>query len=481
MSKKAATRKPEMYERFTDRARRVMQLANREALRFNQEFIGTEHILLGLVIEPSGVAGNVLRHFGVDLRDVRRDVERVIQKGAGRNDTKGWPRASPAKMAIEYSMEEARHLGHNYVGTEHLLLGILCQEDGAAAKLLGNYGMNVRDTRDQILAILATGYDLDPEVVSIQNEIQRITTRLEGAISKKDFEEAAVLREQQAVLIDMLTSLRERIREAHDRRKPVEEDSVSCCVRFQPGSVECIRRPEVDEAVNCLCAGSQLVLIGATGCGCTTMLGAIADKLSQINPGRQAVALLLPDFQEIETQILSLSVESLFGSLADVFLASARHILLIRALHILADRSFPVAQREAWKHLIRDLQREHRAILATSTPEGWQTLTALWPNLMSKFISIRLGPLSKSQFGQVLKERLSESASDTGKRVELHRTAISTLLSRLPEHYLRYPAQAVYLANTILKLAIRKPKNRLFVDAKVVDDALREIIHAGEP
>ena len=122
-----------MYERFTDRARRVMQLANQEAQRFNHEYIGTEHILLGLVKEGSGVGANVLKNLGVDLRKVRLEVEKLVKSGPEMVTMGKLPQTPRAKRVIEYAIEEARNLNHNYVGTEHLLLGLLRERDGVAA------------------------------------------------------------------------------------------------------------------------------------------------------------------------------------------------------------------------------------------------------------------------------------------------------------------------------------------------------------
>ena len=119
-----------MYERFTDRARKVMQLANQEAQRFNHEYIGTEHILLGLVKEGSGVAANVLKNLDVDLRKIRLEVEKLLQSGPDMVTMSRLPQTPRAKKVIEYAMEEARNLGHNYVGTEHILLGLLREEGG---------------------------------------------------------------------------------------------------------------------------------------------------------------------------------------------------------------------------------------------------------------------------------------------------------------------------------------------------------------
>src|SRR2546426_10584404 len=108
-----------MYERFTDRARKVMQLANQEAQRFNHEYIGTEHILLGLVKENSGVAANVLKNLDINLRKVRLEVEKIVQAGPDIVTVGNIPQTPRAKKVIEYSIAEARRLKHNYVGTEH--------------------------------------------------------------------------------------------------------------------------------------------------------------------------------------------------------------------------------------------------------------------------------------------------------------------------------------------------------------------------
>src|SRR5437763_6691573 len=112
-----------MYERFTDRARKVMQLANQEAQRFNHEYIGTEHILLGLIKEGQGVAGHVLKNFAIDLDTVRQEVEKIVRPGPDLVTLGKLPQTPRARSAINYAIEEARNLNHNYVGTEHLLLG----------------------------------------------------------------------------------------------------------------------------------------------------------------------------------------------------------------------------------------------------------------------------------------------------------------------------------------------------------------------
>jgi ATP-dependent Clp protease ATP-binding subunit ClpC len=148
-----------MYERFTDRARKVMQLANQEAQRFNHEYIGTEHILLGLVKEGSGVAANVLKNLDVDLRKIRHEVENIVQSGPDMVTMGKLPQTPRAKKVIEYAMEEARNLNHNYVGTEHLLLGLLREQEGVAAQVLMNLGLKLEDVREEVLNLLGHGLE----------------------------------------------------------------------------------------------------------------------------------------------------------------------------------------------------------------------------------------------------------------------------------------------------------------------------------
>jgi ATP-dependent Clp protease ATP-binding subunit ClpC len=150
-----------MFERFTDRARKVMALANQEAQRFNHEYIGTEHVLLGLVKEGSGVGANVLKNLGVGLPKIRMEVEKQVKTGPDMVTMGKLPQTPRAKKVIEYAIEEARNLNHNYVGTEHILLGLLREQEGVAAQVLLNLGMQLEDIRDEVLHLLGAGMELD--------------------------------------------------------------------------------------------------------------------------------------------------------------------------------------------------------------------------------------------------------------------------------------------------------------------------------
>ncbi len=148
-----------MFERFTDRARKVMALANQEAQRFNHEYIGTEHILLGLVKEGSGVAANVLKNLDVDIKKLRLEVEKLVKSGPDMVTMGKLPQTPRAKKVIEFAIEEARSLNHNYVGTEHILLGLLRETEGVAAQVLMNLGLKLENVRQEVLNLLGAGVD----------------------------------------------------------------------------------------------------------------------------------------------------------------------------------------------------------------------------------------------------------------------------------------------------------------------------------
>ncbi|HEU4395102.1 MAG TPA: ATP-dependent Clp protease ATP-binding subunit [Planctomycetota bacterium] len=143
-----------MFDRFTERARKVMTLARQEAQKLNNDYIGTEHILLGLVQEGSGVAAQVLKNLDVDLRKVRAEVERLVEHGTSPVSGTQLPFTPRAKRVLELALEEAQNLGHNYIGTEHLLLGLIRESDGPAAHVLQNLGVKPEDVREEVIELL---------------------------------------------------------------------------------------------------------------------------------------------------------------------------------------------------------------------------------------------------------------------------------------------------------------------------------------
>lgn len=188
-----------MYERFTDRARKVMQLANQEAQRFNREYIGTEHILLGLVKEGSGTAAYVFKKLNVDPQKILLEVEKTVQPGPDMVSMGKMPQTPRAKKTIEYAMEEARNLNHNYVGTEHLLLGLLMECEGLAAAILGGAGVTLEKAREAVRAAADQNMNLAiTESASIRDipSLKDVAEMLVQAAGKLD--EAAQALEQLA-------------------------------------------------------------------------------------------------------------------------------------------------------------------------------------------------------------------------------------------------------------------------------------------
>jgi len=143
-----------MFDRFTDRARKVMGLSRQEAQRFNHDYIGTEHILLGLIQEGSGVAADVLRNLDVDPALLRRDIENRAEYGTTMVTMGQLPFTPMARRALELALEEASNLGHSYIGTEHLLLGLLRQDEGIAAEALRGRGLRFSEARDEVTRLL---------------------------------------------------------------------------------------------------------------------------------------------------------------------------------------------------------------------------------------------------------------------------------------------------------------------------------------
>jgi len=145
-----------MNYNFTDRVRKVLALAREEAIRLQHDYVGTEHILLGLIREGEGVAAAVLSNLAADLDELHRLVEENVRRGKSASNIPELPYTSRAKKVLEYAMAEARDLNHSYVGTEHLLLGLLREEKGLAAKVLGELGITLEEARPETLKLLGT-------------------------------------------------------------------------------------------------------------------------------------------------------------------------------------------------------------------------------------------------------------------------------------------------------------------------------------
>src|SRR3569832_1325371 len=146
-----------MSNRFTERAQRVILIAQEEAKRLNHDYVGTEHILLGLIALGEGVAAQVLANLGVDPRRVRSEIEKIVGTGDNVMLLGEIPFTPRAKKVLEYAVEEAQHMGHSYISTEHLLLGLIREEEGVAARVLENLGLRLDVVREEVLNLLGEG------------------------------------------------------------------------------------------------------------------------------------------------------------------------------------------------------------------------------------------------------------------------------------------------------------------------------------
>ena len=159
-----------MFDRFTDRARKTMGLSRQEALRLNHDYIGTEHILLGLIRERSGVASDLLKSLDVDLERARHEVEKAVTYGATPVTTVQLPFTPRGKKVLEFALEEASNLGHNYIGTEHLLLGLIREREGIAAQVLAKLHVNLLEVREELIELLGC----NPGPATEESEIERL-------------------------------------------------------------------------------------------------------------------------------------------------------------------------------------------------------------------------------------------------------------------------------------------------------------------
>ena len=211
-----------MFERFTERARQVVVLAQDEARALKHNYIGTEHLLLGLLREEEGLAARVLESLDITVEEVRAQVARIV--GQGDEVTTGQIPFTPrAKKVLELALREALSLGHNYIGTEHILLGLVRENEGVAARILLDFDADAETTRDEVLRMLSGTHDdpygragvSDPAYVpksppfapQFIEDLARVRKEKEAAIERQEFEEASHLRQRERRLSEAAREL----------------------------------------------------------------------------------------------------------------------------------------------------------------------------------------------------------------------------------------------------------------------------------
>jgi ATP-dependent Clp protease ATP-binding subunit ClpC len=171
-----------MFERFTERARRVVVLAQDEARMLNHNYIGTEHILLGLIHEGHGLAAKALESLGISLAVVQQQVEEIIGRGQQEPPSGHIPFTPRAKKVLELSLREALQLGHTYIGTEHILLGLIREGEGVAAQVLVGVGVDLNRARQQVIH-LVTGRAEPQDAVAIAGDLRAQLTSVAARLA----------------------------------------------------------------------------------------------------------------------------------------------------------------------------------------------------------------------------------------------------------------------------------------------------------
>jgi ATP-dependent Clp protease ATP-binding subunit ClpA len=203
-----------VFERFTDRARRVIVLAQEEARLLNHDYVGTEHLLLGLVHEGQGVGARALESLGISLEVVRAQVEAVL--GRGRHAPSGHLPFTPrAKKVLELTLREALELRHNYIGTEHILLGLIREGEGVAAQVLVQLGVDLRRARQQVIQLLSghagsgeagartrlVRMSVPEDLREAEEQLAEVRREKQAAIDAEEFDRAAALRDKERQLV----------------------------------------------------------------------------------------------------------------------------------------------------------------------------------------------------------------------------------------------------------------------------------------
>jgi ATP-dependent Clp protease ATP-binding subunit ClpC len=217
-----------MYAQFTDRARKVMEFTNEEALRLNHEYVGTEHILLGLMIEGSGVAANILKNLDIDLQKLRREIELIVHRGLHPITEAKLPLTPRAKKVLEYAIEEARALGQKSLGMEHLLLGLLREDEGVAAQILMNLGLRLEYVREEVLNLMGHREELkkaggavdEPEPPKGANaEIQHLPEPARKIVAEFDCQIGLIQQEKEEAVADQDWEKAANLRDLEDKLK----------------------------------------------------------------------------------------------------------------------------------------------------------------------------------------------------------------------------------------------------------------------
>ncbi|WP_372366317.1 Clp protease N-terminal domain-containing protein [Candidatus Uabimicrobium sp. HlEnr_7] len=394
-----------MYERFTERARKVMSLSRQEAQRFNHEYIGTEHILLGLIQEGSGVAARVLKNMDVELRNVRLEIEKVVESGSSVLQVGQLPFTPRAKNAIQLSLEEANNLGHSYIGTEHLLLALLKDKESVAAGALVSLSIKLEDVRVEVLEFLGAEH----QGTTSTKAIEKSKTPAIDAFCQ-DLTELARSKKLDSVI---------------GREKEIEcvIETLLCCIKNNP------------------------VLLGETGVGKTAIIEGLAQKVAKGDVpeqlyDKQIVAL------DLAMMIAGTKYRGQFEERAKAIITEMRRskniILFIDELHTLVGAGGVGGTMDASHILKTALSRGEVQCIGATTIDKYSEYVEKSSVLASHFQTIIIEPPCNEKVFLILKELQYK-----------HET----------HHYVRFQDETI---KVIVELASRYMTGRFLLD-KAID------------
>ncbi len=372
-----------MFEKFTDRARKVMALARQEAERLRHDYIGTEHILVGLIKEGSGVAANILENLNIDPDQILREIEKVVEPGTSMVSMGQLPFTPRTKKMLEYALEEMRNLGHNYIGTEHLLLGLIREHDSEAAQIMISLGIDLEQVRSEIMKILGA----EPEPVGVENPGAQNNPASSKTVASKTPALDAFGRD--------LTALARK------------------------GSLDPVigRTQEVERMLQILCRRTKNnpVLLGEAGVGKTAIVEGLAQRVingdvPDLLADRRIIILDLA-MMVAGTKYRGQFEERIKAVMQEVIKSKNQIILFIDELHTLVGAGAAEGSIDASNVLKPALSRGEIQVIGATTLDEYRKYIEKDSALERRFQTVRVEPPSISQSIEILnglKDRYEE-------------------------------------------------------------------------
>ncbi len=379
------------YERFTARAKNAMKHAHAEALRFNHEYIGTEHILLGLIKEGSGVAAEVLKKMGVDLRNARLEVEKLVKTGTDVLAVGRLPNSPQAKRAIERAVEQAQSFNHNYVGTEHLLLAIVQDPTCVASQALMNLGRRLEDIRDEIVAMLGNG-DFDAAEQSPSTQSEEVSGSYDHSESERDTQGPAA------------------VQRGKTKTPALDSFGRDLTELARKGQLDPVigRENEIERTMQILCRRTKNnpALLGEAGVGKTAIVEGLAQRIAngdvpEILMDRRIVAL------DLTLMVAGTKYRGQFEERIKALMNEVKRaknvILFVDELHSLVGAGSAEGANDASNIFKPALSRGELQLLGATTFDEYRKFIEKDHALERRFQTVKVNPPTPKETIQILK------------------------------------------------------------------------------